>query len=83
MLTDAGPGAVVEPSTPNGFWYVAQYVSDSYPAARFPTWPGQGLSAVDDMGPNDDTQVFVGPAEWSPGEFTPIAPTVDIFSIEQ
>ena len=81
LLADAGPGAIVQPTTPNGYWYVAQYTTSPEPSARLPTLPGEGLSAADDLGPNDETQVAVGAPQNSLVDFTTrIASPCDIFT---
>ena len=49
---------------------------------RTPTQPGQGLSANDDAGPNDNTQVAVGPAPGDLNQFKYQGRPVDIFGIK-
>lgn len=49
---------------------------------RQPTQPGQGLSGNDDLGPNDATQVDVGPAFDSLSQFDYQGDPVDIFGIK-
>lgn len=44
--------------------------------------PGQGLSGNDDLGPNDNTQVAVGPAFDNLQEFIYVGIPVDIFGIK-
>ena len=51
-------------------------------ALRQPTKPGQGLSGNDDLGPNDDTQVAVGPPNDSLNQFDYTGIPVDIFGIK-
>jgi Uncharacterized conserved protein (DUF2163) len=75
LLTDAKWGAIVQPSTPNGFWYVAQYTTNLDPASRIPSYPGQGLSAQDDLGPDDQTQTAAGPSTWNLDPFAGDNPT--------
>jgi hypothetical protein len=116
LLTDASVGDIVIPTTPNGFWYVAQYTGYdgviSSPATPPPgnevlsdvvpgvtganvttagyggepvttvSQPGQGLSGNDDLGPNDNTQVAVGPAFDNLQEFVYDGIPVDIFGIQ-
>jgi len=82
-LDDAKLGTVVKPSDPNSdFWYVAQYsVSTTYPIQQ-PSQPAQGLSANDDAGPNDTTQVAVGAAPSDLSQFDYQGDPVDIFGIK-
>jgi hypothetical protein len=83
LISDAGIGDIVQPTVPNGFWYVAAYTTEvGLQSERLPTLPGQGLSGNDDLGPNDDTQTAVGPAQDNFTEFHPISPVMDIFGIE-
>lgn len=116
LLTDASIGDIVQPTSPNGFWYVAQYtgydgiisspstpppgnqtLSDVVPGVTkvgvaIPGYggepivpvsqPGQGLSGNDDLGPNDSTQVSVGPAFDNLQEFKYDGIPVDIFGIK-
>jgi hypothetical protein len=51
-------------------------------AERAPTVPGQGLSSNDDLGPNDNTQIAVGPAFDNLQEFVYVGEPVDIFGIK-
>lgn len=84
-LTDAGYGAVVQPTVPNGFWYVASYPTitpDASVTVRTPTAPAQGLSGNDDLGPNDNTQVAVGPAPDNLNQFNYQGQPTDIFGIQ-
>ena len=73
---------MVKPTVPNGFWYVANYTAPIDPPKGIVSFPGQGLSAMDDMGPNDSTQTFVGPAQDNLTPFATEGTDVDIFSIE-
>ena len=82
LLSDATIGAVVKPTVDNGFWYYAQYTTSNEAAVVQPTKPGQGLSALDDAGPNDNTQVAVGPAPDNLSQFTYTGTPVDIFGIK-
>ena len=82
VLTDAKIGAVVQPTVSNDFWYVSQYVALSYGVARAPSAPAQGLSANDDAGPNDNTQVAVGAAPDDLHQFDYTGDPVDIFGIK-
>ena len=82
VLTDAGVGDIVQPTTPNGFWYVANYTASYDPTKTPISQPGQGLSGNDDLGPNDDTQVAVGPAFDNLNQFQYQGQDVDIFGIE-
>ena len=82
LLTDANVGDIVKPSTPNGFWYVANYTTRGGEAERSPTAPGQGLSGNDDLGPNDNTQVAVGAPNDTLRQFTYQGANVDIFGIQ-
>jgi hypothetical protein len=82
LLSDAGIGAVVKPTVDNGFWYVAQYTTTNEEPIRQPSKPGQGLSALDDAGPNDNTQVAVGAPPDTLGQFTYQGEPVDIFGIK-
>ena len=50
-------------------------------AVQAPSQPGQGLSANDDLGPNDNTQIAVGAANQGLNEFTFFPTNVDIFGI--
>jgi hypothetical protein len=82
VLTDAGVGDIVRPTTPNGFWYVANYTASYDPTKTPISQPGQGLSGNDDLDPNDDTQVAVGPAFDNLNQFQYQGQDVDIFGIE-
>jgi hypothetical protein len=78
--SDAGVGDIVQPTVPNGYWYVANCTTDvGAQGPRIPSLPGEGLSANDDMGPNDQTQTAAGPAQdnFSAALFT--TPPVDPF----
>ena len=81
-LDDATLGSVVKPSGDSDFWYVANYgVSTDY-AVTEPTKPGQGLSALDDAGPTDNTQTAVGAAPSDLSNFNYDGDPVDIFGIK-
>jgi len=62
-----------------GYGYVNVSPSQN---VRTPTQPGQGLSANDDLGPNDNTQVAVGAAPDNLGQFDYTGTPVDIFGIK-
>ena len=80
IKSDGSMGTIVKPSTPNDFWYVCQY-TDINTSPREPTAPGQGLSANDDLGPEDTTQKSVGPSDDSLAYFTYRGGEVDVFGI--
>ena len=82
LLSDAKVGDIVQPTTPNDFWYVANYTTATEQPIRQPSKPGQGLSANDDAGPNDNTQVAVGPAPSDLSQFNYQGDPVDIFGIK-
>jgi len=50
-------------------------------ALRQPTKAGAGLSGNDDLGPNDDTQVAVGPPNDNLNQFNYVGQPVDVFGI--
>lgn len=79
--SDATIGTVVKPTVDNDYWYVASYVTVTS-SPRTPTAPGQGLSANDDLGPEDKTQTAVGPADDSLSYFTYRGGEVDVFGIK-
>lgn len=81
LLSDAKIGAVVQPTVANDFWYVSNYTTANEQTVRTPTAPAAGLSANDDMGPNDNTQVAVGAAPDNLSQFTYEGTPVDIFGI--
>ena len=82
VASDAGIGDIVKPTVDNGYWYYAQYTTEAGEQPKgTPSQPGQGLSANDDAGPNDDTQVAVGAPPDSLGQFTYRGGNVDIFGI--
>ena len=82
LLSDAKIGDVVQPTTPNDFWYVANYTTATEQALQLPTKPGQGLSGNDDAGPNDNTQVAVGAPPSDLSQFDYTGTPVDIFGIK-
>ena len=82
VLTDAKWGAIVQPSVPNDYWYVANYVTVREQPLQEPSKPGQGLSGNDDLGPNDNTQIAVGPAPDNLNQFNYTGTPVDIFGIK-
>ena len=74
----------MQPSTPNGYWYVANYTTEageSPERIRQPT-RARACPANDDMGPNDDTQVAVGPPPDSLAQFAYVATPVDVFRMK-
>ena len=82
LLSDAKIGDIVKPTVDNGFWYVANYTTTVEQAVQPPSVPGQGLSALNDAGPWDNTQVAVGAAPNDLSEYQYQGQNVDIFGIE-
>lgn len=81
LLSDAKIGDIVKPTVDNGFWYVANYTTTVEQPVQQPTKPGQGLSALDDAGPWDQTQVAVGAPPNNLSEYQYQGYNVDIFGI--
>jgi hypothetical protein len=61
---------------------VANYTTIAEQPLQEPSQPGQGLSGNDDLGPNDNTQIAVGPAPDNLNQFNYTGTPVDIFGIK-